>query len=164
MLITLKDDAYDINQVEMIINFKNKEFDGEIHKCHVDIKFKFGIQCVVGDLELERKFNQEINQTILWTEYDIENLYNGVNEIHSCSLGEKKDYYGIGLVEPEFEMRCFVSDNEYEDGLVQKKEIFVLSYISVGIHSAGPTIKLWTTRAELLRWVNEIKDKFYNMI
>jgi len=159
----LKDIDYNINQVELIINFRNKEFDGEIYHCLVDVKLKYGIQCAEGDLVIEKKFNQEINQIIRWTEYDIEFLHNEVNNICNCNLGEKKDYYGVSLMEQEFEALCFIYENdyEYERGLAKEKETFILLFVSVGINSKGPTIKLVVTRTDLLRWVNEIKHKFF---
>lgn len=150
-MIILKDLDYKINKVEMLINLKNKQFDGEIYKAIIDVKFKFGMQCSETTPGLVKEFNQEINQEIIWTEYDIQRLLDQINDICNYSFDGDKDYLGISLLEQEFEALCFfLPDN------------LITLFISVGIANMGPTIKLMTRKENLKNWANEIKNAFYN--
>jgi len=153
MTTYLKDIDYETNKSEMTICLTNKQFDGEIRKCYVDISFKFGRQCSERVPGLIAEFHQEINQTIMWTEYDIDALYDQINNMLSCDMN-KESYYWLTLVaEQEFEALCFLS--EYEN------ETYVTLFVSVGINSMGPAIKLTTSKSTLIQWVTELKQEFY---
>lgn len=151
-MIILKDTNYSSNRNEMIINFKNKKFDGEINIAIVDVKFKFGIQCSESSKGLIKEINQEINHEIIWTQYDIEYLLKGVYDILNTSFNDDKQHLFIGLLEQEFEIRCFLYPNN-----------FIELYISVGICAMGSTIRINVSKNQLLNWINEIKEDFYKL-
>lgn len=60
---------------------------------------------------LSKEFNQEVKQEIIWTENDINRLYEQLDEIYNYNLNGEKDYGFITTYEQEFILLYFDLQN-----------------------------------------------------
>ena len=146
-MILLRDEHYDENGYELLLHFKNKQFDGEIYKAIVCTTHKFGTQSIV--------------QEILWTQTDVALLCQQVAQICAAEENPPKGYHGIALQEQEFEALCFLCDEVIIDNEEVVSKDAMIIYVTVGIGGLGPTIRLTANKAELLRWADRIKEAFF---
>ena len=155
--ISLKDNDFDINGVELILNFMNIKQTDDTIVADIDIALKFGVQCSHNQPGGSINKPQEVLHEVRWTSFDvdsIENCVHAVCEDIQCNTSKTSDvrrYKNLWLMEPEVEglyvYNCGDPNIEF--------------YFSCGLNAVGSTIRLWTTMHNLQQWVKEILDYFY---
>ena len=158
-MISLRDSNFSDNEAELLLGFKNRVFDGETYVSYVDLVFRFGIQCRQSFPGVVKKYLQEVSHEICWTNRDIDSLSSYIDKIseqtpnNSSISYDSRQYIHIWLLEPEAEGLCFYSNGDPNVEL----------YLTCGVNGVGSTIKIWTTKHELQRWIAEIKKCFYKI-
>ena len=148
-MIVLKDANYESNKVEIRSKIINHVYDGEVNKFVIMFIFEFGIQCMqeVGTIYKENK--QSIVNQILWTQDDINELYNQIKK--ACNKSDSCCAW-ITLVEPEFEALII------NGGSTHVISDYITIFITIGKGGAGSSIKLTTKKIDLIKWVESIRE------
>lgn len=143
--IILQDLDYEYSKIELVIELNEKTILDDIYQFKLSVKFKLGSNY------------PEIIHNIIWSNLDIEKLYEQINSINLDVLGEQ--FGDITVYEPEFQIG-YIMHPHVDNGIILFITLDNGSANADISTETGPTLKMVTTIENLLVWVEEIKGIF----
>ncbi|MFD1168599.1 hypothetical protein [Oceanobacillus caeni] len=146
-MVLLKDKYYTDSKVQLDLKLNTKRQIEDTLRLDINICFEFGFS--------------KLESTIVWTQEDINILEKQINEISVQSpIGS------LATIEPDLNFLYYLLPDQEDDKEPSNKELALYLTLDSGLINnnigteTGPTIKITTTKKELIKWINDIKDSF----